>query len=57
MWREWNQERECVTDTIAAVQNGELDAEAALDMIASELGIASDNESETGICEQCGVPQ
>jgi hypothetical protein len=57
MWREWNQERECVADMFVAFQNGELDAEAALDMIASDLGIASDNESEPGICEKCGVQQ
>jgi hypothetical protein len=57
MWREWNHEKECVAGTIAAFQNGEVDAETALDEIACDLGIASDSESEPGICEKCGVQQ
>ena len=57
MWRQWNQEKECVAGTIAAFQNGKMDAEAALDEIACDLGIASDSETETGICEKCGVRQ
>jgi hypothetical protein len=57
MWREWNHEKECVVGTVAAFQKGEMDAEAALDEIACDLGIASDSESEPGICEQCGVQQ
>jgi hypothetical protein len=57
MWREWKQERECVAGPIAAFQTGELDAEVALDMIACDLGLASDSESEPGICEKCGVQQ
>jgi hypothetical protein len=57
MWREWNHEKECVAGTVAAFQKGEMDAEAALDEIACDLGIASDSESEPGICEQCGVQQ
>jgi hypothetical protein len=44
-------------DTVTAFQKGEMDAEAALDEIACDLGIASDSESEPGICEQCGVQQ
>jgi hypothetical protein len=57
MWREWNHEKECIAGTIAAFLNGGMDAEAALDEIAGDLGIASDSESEPGICEKCGVQQ
>jgi hypothetical protein len=57
MWREWNHEKECIAGTIAAFQNGGMDAEAALDEIACDLGLDSDSESEPGICEKCGVQQ
>jgi hypothetical protein len=57
MWREWNHEKECVAGTVSSFLNGKMDAGAALDEIACDLGIDSDSESEPGICEKCGVQQ
>jgi hypothetical protein len=57
MWRAWNQEKECVAGTVSAFLDGKMDAETALDEIACDLGIDSESESETGICEKCGVQQ
>jgi molybdopterin converting factor small subunit len=57
MWREWNQEKECVVGAVTAFLDGNIDAATALDEIASDLGIDSESESEPGICEKCGVQQ
>jgi hypothetical protein len=57
MLREWNHEKECIAGTITAFQNGTMDAVAALNEIACDLGLDSDSESEPGICEKCGVQQ
>jgi hypothetical protein len=57
MWREWNHEKEGIAGTVSAFQNGAMDAKSALEEIAHDLGIASDSESEPGICEECGVRQ
>jgi hypothetical protein len=57
MWREWNQEKECVVSAVTAFLDGKIDAATALDEIASDLGIDSESESEPGICEKCGVQQ
>jgi hypothetical protein len=57
MWRDWNHQYQCIAGTVAAFQNGSMDAEAALGEIARDLGLDSDSDSEPGICDKCGVQQ
>jgi hypothetical protein len=57
LWQNWNHEKQCIAGTIAAFQDGQMTAGAALDEIACDLGLDSGSESEIGICEKCGIQQ